>query len=350
MSVKRFSSRYLLLSLIALGWTSGCQQTRSQYVEAELRHQCRRVHELEEKLAGKDAEIETLKSTLGTFQASYVKPTEAPETVYRETALSKINLTMITGGEDADRDGKDDGIIVGVSPLDYDGDAFKCPGTCHVDLFEIPESGVKKHIGHWDYSPELLRKRWKSSLMGQGYQLATSWMEPPTEPKLRVEVCFQTLDGRKFAAEKDFRVRTKATKAPSKPGGQVESESDQEDGQKDFPIMLDMNQPNMSGSPNKQRQDHNIKHAIESPTPADEADFIQLPKVEPTSHRQVSELSIPHKLATELEASPLPLREKHERTLEIAAVRSSPEIWPTTPRWSDMVRRSNFFANHQSAQ
>src|SRR3954466_11801724 len=72
----------------------GCRQTSSEYVEAELRVQSRRVAELENKLGQRDAEIEPLRNTVTTFQAGHVKPADAPETVYRDTALSRITLTM----------------------------------------------------------------------------------------------------------------------------------------------------------------------------------------------------------------------------------------------------------------
>jgi hypothetical protein len=202
----------------------GCRQTSSEYVEAELRVQSRKVADLEQRVAQRDAEIETLRNTVTTYQASHVKPTEAPETVYRDTALSRISLTLATGGKDADLDGRDDGIVVGVAPHDYDGDVFKCPGSCRIQLFESPASGVKKQIGEWIVPAERLRANWRTSLLGQGYHLSYSWQTPPSERRLRVLVTFTTVDGRTFQAEKDFDVSTQAKGPPKMPGGKIEAE------------------------------------------------------------------------------------------------------------------------------
>jgi hypothetical protein len=203
---------------------AGCRQTSSEYVEAELRVQSRKVADLQNILAQRDAEIQTLRSTVTTYQASHVKPTEAPETVYRDTALSRISLTLATGGKDADLDGKDDGMVVGVAPHDYDGDAFKCPGNCKVQLFEAPASGARKQIGEWIFPAERLRTLWRSSLLGQGYHLTFGWQTPPTEKRLRVLVTFSTVDGRTFEAEKEFDVSLQAKGPPKLPGGRLDAE------------------------------------------------------------------------------------------------------------------------------
>src|SRR4051812_46103691 len=93
-SGRRTAIRGVLLGILVLG---GSRQTSSEYVEAELRVQSRKVSELETRLAQRDAEIETLRNTVTTFQGAHVKPAEAPETVYRDTALSRVSLTLATG-------------------------------------------------------------------------------------------------------------------------------------------------------------------------------------------------------------------------------------------------------------
>jgi hypothetical protein len=202
----------------------GCRQTSSEYVEAELRVQSRKVAELENMVHQREAEIETLRNTVTTFQAGHVKPAEAPETVYRDTALSRITLTLATGGKDADLDGKDDGVVVGVAPRDYDGDVFKCPGSCRLQLFETSPAGVRKQIGEWSVSPEQLRTLWRASLLGQGYHLTSSWQTPPKEQKLRAVVTFITVDGRQFEAEKDFDVSIQPKSPPRLPGARIDAE------------------------------------------------------------------------------------------------------------------------------
>jgi len=203
----------------------GCRQTSSEYVEAELRVQSRKVADLENRIAQRDAEIETLRNTVTAFQASHVKPAETPEEIYRDSALSRVTLTLATGGKDADLDGRDDGIVVGIAPHDYDGDVFKCPGSCRVQLFEAPPSSAPRQIGEWVIPPEQLRNLWRASLLGQGYHLALSWQTPPTVKRLRVAVSFATLDGRKFDADKQFDVSLEAKGPPKLPGGRIDADA-----------------------------------------------------------------------------------------------------------------------------
>jgi len=212
------------LVFLAACFFVGCRQTSSEYVEAELRVQSRKVAELENMLHQRAAEIETLRNTVTTYQAGHVKPAEAPETIYRDTALSRITLTLATGGKDADLDGKDDGVVVGVAPRDYDGDVFKCPGSCRLQLFETSTAGVRKQIGEWSVSSEQLRTLWRSSLLGQGYHLTFGWQTPPKEQKLRAVVTFVTVDGRQFEAEKDFDVSTQSKSPPRLPGTRIDAE------------------------------------------------------------------------------------------------------------------------------
>jgi hypothetical protein len=202
----------------------GCRQTSSEYVEAELRVTSRKVADLENRLAQRDAELETLRHTVTTFQAGHVKPSDAPESVYRDTALSRISLTLATGGKDADVDGKDDGVVVGVAPHDYDGDVFKCPGSCRLQLFEANASGVKRPIGDWVISSDQLRTLWRTSLLGQGYHLTFAWQTAPSERRVTALVTFSTLDGRRFEAEKQFDVSLEAKSPPRLPGTKIEPE------------------------------------------------------------------------------------------------------------------------------
>ncbi|HVJ81336.1 MAG TPA: hypothetical protein VNC50_09735, partial [Planctomycetia bacterium] len=196
----------------------GCRSS-TEFVEAELRYQCRRAAELERQVEGKDAEIVTLKAAVSNLQqATAAKPApETTEEVYRKTALARIELAIMSGGKDMDGDGKDDGVQAAISPMDFDGDVFKCPGSVKLALFENLNSGIRKPLGEWTFDADRTRDSWQSSLMGAGYRLYAPWIEAPRVKKVRMVVTFTTLDGREFGAEKDFEVSLAAKRPPKTP-------------------------------------------------------------------------------------------------------------------------------------
>lgn len=195
------------VSLVVLAFAgAGCKTC--DLVEAELRAQTAKLDEAETQVLLKDAEIETLRATVNSMRGELKErgSTAPPETIYRSIGLSRVSVGQMTGGRDFDRDGKDDALQVVIVPHDYDNDVFKCPGTAAIDVFEEGASGVKRNIGHWDIDQPQLKSGWRSTVLGQGYQVVLPWQTMPDRPKLRVVVHFQTLDGREFQAERDLTV------------------------------------------------------------------------------------------------------------------------------------------------
>ncbi|MGL4460795.1 MAG: hypothetical protein ACRC1K_01490, partial [Planctomycetia bacterium] len=128
-------------------------------------------------------------------------------TTYLRSAVSRVTLASSTGGRDADRDGRDDGVYVVLTPEDYDGDAVKAPGAIDVRLFEIAESGVKRPLDSWTVDETEVRAAWKAGLLGQGYAVERSFQTPPKTDKLRVVARFVTADGRPFETERDVSIK-----------------------------------------------------------------------------------------------------------------------------------------------
>lgn len=193
--------------LIALASVSiGCKTC--DLVEAELRYQTTRAQELENLIAARESEIITLRSTVDNLHSELEQrgTGQTPEAVYREMAMSKLDLGRATGGRDSDRDGFMDSLCLFVSPIDFDGDPFKCPGSVSAWLYEFMPNGAKHEIGHWEFDPAGLRESWRSTIMGTGYRLIVPWKVAPTQKKLRTVVKFTTLDGRVFEAERDFEI------------------------------------------------------------------------------------------------------------------------------------------------
>jgi hypothetical protein len=359
------------LTALALANLVGCQ-TNSEYVEAELRHQCKQVRELEQRVASKDAEIETLKSTVNSYQVGFVKPADAPESIYRETAVSRLSLSLMTGGKDADLDGRDDGVQVVLTPLDYDGDAFKCPGTAVVRLFETLPTGVKRPLSETAFPPERLRTSWRSTLLGQGYHLVVPWAPAPRETKLRTAVEFQTVDGRKFEVEKDFEVSLDVKQPPRKPGAVLEPDAERIEPIKPAAPPESKPESQPESKTEAPTLDGNVERAFVKPEPppveetaptrSTETEIIKLPSAtEKTRLDETgrfapgdSKSELPSELPTELAGAPLPAPKSTSAsattTSPIRTVAGSqPATWPTY-RWNDLVKRNNFFANRAQAQ
>lgn len=212
-----------VLPLLAIAlFSTGCRNC--QLVEAELRHQTQKVEELEGRLQLKEGEVNALEATLANLKAELSErgSTAPPETVYKNVGISKISLGPATGGRDVDRDGKDDGLRVMVVPQDYDGDPLKAPGSITVEAQEILSSGEKRPLDSWAIDKDELRRSWRATLLGSGYQLDLPWKKIPGEKMLRVITHFLTLDGRTFHAEKDIAV-SRTPKGPPAEGTELKA-------------------------------------------------------------------------------------------------------------------------------
>lgn len=200
---------FLALSL------AGCKTC--DLVEAELRYQTNRVDTLENELLLKSAEIATLEGTVAELRAHIEKISKAPgaadgpttETSYKRHGLARVRLGNLTGGRDLDNDGRADALEVVIEPHDYDDDVFKCPGVAAIELIQVETTGLKRSIGKWDADEQALRDGWRSTLLGQGYQLVLPWQEQPANGPMRVVVRFTTEGGRQFEAERDFTLSSK---------------------------------------------------------------------------------------------------------------------------------------------
>lgn len=203
-----------ILGCLGLLVLAGCRHR--DLVEAELRYQNRQVRELKRRLDHKEAEVFTLQ---GIMQQSCGSPEacatgDTPETVYRREAMSSVSLGMSTGPRDVDRDGTPEAVQFSVVCRDYDGDAFKCPGSAKVELVAVQESGVLAPIAAWQIEGEDLRQTWKTSPLSSGYQIVVPAPMLDQSRKWRAVVSFQTLDGRVFRDERDFTL-AKMTEPPA---------------------------------------------------------------------------------------------------------------------------------------
>lgn len=198
----RWGVAVLLLTALA-----GCKTC--DLVEAELRYESRRARQLERCLCQKQAEVETLKQQLSSVEKSAAPGAgkETPETVYRRTAMSRVSLGMGTGGRDLDRDGENEAVQFTIVCHDYDGDAFKCPGKAELKLSSRGADGATAVVGEWTIEPDVLRQKWKSSVLGSGYQVIVPVEQVSDSKKWTMSVRFTTLDGREFQDERSVEMK-----------------------------------------------------------------------------------------------------------------------------------------------
>jgi hypothetical protein len=183
---------------------TGCRNSRSELVEAELRTRDRELRECRGDLLQAESMNQALENTLRAQQCA--QPTLRPGTGFL-SQIRDIQLGRGTGGIDEDKVPGDQGIQVVLVPRDVDGSPIKAPGNLKVSALEINPEGLKTPLSTWDVSALQLRRSWKSGLFSTGYFVALPWQKLPTNDKLRIVATFQPLEGGAFEAEKDVTIK-----------------------------------------------------------------------------------------------------------------------------------------------
>ena len=185
---------------------SGCRSSpeREELLLAELRTRTRELEETREELI-RHRQLNQLYQNQAVpvwGGASFKATTDTPTYPLKEIALGTG-----TGGVDDDQLPGDESLMVMLVPKDLDGTAVKVPGQAFITALEVSSEGLKTPIAKWEVPAEQLRRTWKSGLLSSGYAIPLQWERPPTQPKIRVVVRFQTIDGKEFEADKDITVQ-----------------------------------------------------------------------------------------------------------------------------------------------
>jgi hypothetical protein len=205
----RFHAAARLVAL-AIGLTLvGCRSCEP--VEAELRAKTFRLERAEAELLRRDAQIASLNATVaylqqGNPEGAPLSAVPPPEVRGKLFGLDRIDLGRGTGGKDADRDGRDDGVQAVISPIDAEGDVLKCPGRVELQLLQVADNGTKSPAGIWVIEDQDLRRQWRPGIFGTGYHVAVPFAAPPSGRRMRLVAKFTALDGRTFEAERDFNI------------------------------------------------------------------------------------------------------------------------------------------------
>jgi hypothetical protein len=199
--------RWPVALLLAWGLVAaGCQHTKRDVVESELRHREGDVHELKAEVSRLHACNDGLERELQAVrQTSAAKIT--PELASQTYTLKTIVLGRQTGGYDNNTIPGDEALQVVLEPRDPDDQAIKAPGTVDVQALEITPEGLKRPLSSWHVPPDQLRPTWRSGLFTTGYFLVLPWKNWPSSEHLRVVAQFTLADGRVFEADRDVVIR-----------------------------------------------------------------------------------------------------------------------------------------------
>jgi hypothetical protein len=192
----------IVLILLAL---SGCRNSRSELVEAELRTKDRELREARGELCQTATMNQALENTLRAQQCAQPgQPViQPPVSGY----LSQIKDIQLGRGTGVDEDKGGQGITVVLVPRDADASPIKAAGTLTVTTLEINPEGLKRPLSTWEVTALQLRRSWKAGLFSTGYMLELPWQTPPSTEKLRIVATFRPLDGGTFEAEKDVTIK-----------------------------------------------------------------------------------------------------------------------------------------------
>jgi hypothetical protein len=195
----------LLLAVGLLSPLAGCRSC--DLVEAELRSLEKDFRGLKDELLRSESQNEALQRELDTMRKTTTTGKPLPEQLPPPAPVKNVSLGRGTGGYDEDNVPGDEGLQVMLEPRDFDGHAVKAAGALHVEALEISPEGLKTPLSCWDFTPDQLRRMWKTGLLSNGYQVTMPWKAWPSSERLRVVARFTLADGHAYEAEKDVTIR-----------------------------------------------------------------------------------------------------------------------------------------------
>lgn len=195
----------------------GCiQPAATDHGTGRLKEQ---VASLTGQLEQKQQQVEALRRDIGQLRAQIDRRRRVPPAVHDlEFTVHRIDIGWLSGGRGRTDHTGDDQIRLFVFPIDRQGHTVKRLGRIGIRLLDPALPEARQQIGAWKFEPPEAAAKWTSSLVAYGYQFDLKWQSgPPRHPDLYVEVDFTGLDGRRFSASRQFRVKlpTAPTSAPA---------------------------------------------------------------------------------------------------------------------------------------
>ena len=193
------SLRYLPIFLLVIPACSSPSKANNTLRLDQQRLE-QQIADLKRQHAGDEATIAELQNKVGTI------PTLPQDRLEKLFTTHGIELGRLTGGDDFDpATPGDDGLRIGVVPMDQQGQKLKAAGSITVDAFDLSDP-QDTHIGHWTFDLDQTKKNWFGNLL-YTYVLRAPWQKIPRHPDLTVRVTFHDeLTGREFTDQKLIKI------------------------------------------------------------------------------------------------------------------------------------------------
>lgn len=184
--------RARLLASAALGAALCCAAGCEQQNEAlELR---REIADLRQQLRDKGDRIAALEAanreTNKELQQARGFTDADLEKIFYPTELV---IDELTGGEDFDGDGGDDGVSVYLRPVDRVGDVLKVAGDIRVELYDLQAAEGQKLVSECIVPVDHVEKLWYGKLLTYHYAIECPWGpgRKPTHDEITVRATFR---------------------------------------------------------------------------------------------------------------------------------------------------------------
>jgi len=195
-----------------LATTAGClPPARDETFQQRARLQ-QEVDTLRRRVVSLQDHIESQARTIQKLQGL-----DGDRAVDKLVHVASIEIERLSGGYDADRDGRDDGVVVYLRLFDRDGDTIKAAGSAGVELFDLSRPDGERLIGVASWDAAALRETWHGRFMTSHYTMRTPWRDPairPTDQSVTVVARFNDLlTGRTFEDQRVVEITGVATSA-----------------------------------------------------------------------------------------------------------------------------------------
>jgi hypothetical protein len=142
-------------------------------------------------------------------------PTLPEDRLARLFTAHGLWFARLTGGENWDGKPGDDGLKIGIVPIDQWGDAIKAAGAFKIEAFDLDEP-THPLIGTWQFSQEQSAKVFYNRLTLYTYVFRCPWQTVPRHEHLTVKVTFDDeLTSREFVGQCQVAVSLPPSPTPT---------------------------------------------------------------------------------------------------------------------------------------
>lgn len=178
--------------------TSGKKLTETQQLRDQIAEQQHLLKSKDEQLRAQAARIQALQD-LG------------PERRMDDLVhVDRIAIDRLSGGYDANEDGKEDGIRVYLRLFDQYGGGIRAAGAVHVRVLDLWKESGERLLGEVDLTPQQMTPLWYGSFLTNHYTIDVPWKASDVRPARSEVTVIATfvdlLTGKSFEAQQSVKV------------------------------------------------------------------------------------------------------------------------------------------------